>query len=87
MPEGGHRDPDLLVLGRAIRRLREQRGMSADELAGAIAIPRQRIDALERGRLDPTYELLLELAEGLGVQASAVVSLAERLKRSGELGG
>jgi transcriptional regulator with XRE-family HTH domain len=84
LPEGGHRDPDLLLLGRALRRLREQRRVSVDELAGAIDIPRQRIDALESGRLDPTYELLLALADGLGVRASALVILAERLKQSGE---
>lgn len=62
--------------------MREQRGMSAGELAGAIDIPRQRIDALETGQLDPTYELLLAVAEGLGTQPSALVALAEQLKES-----
>lgn len=80
MPESGHRDADLLVLGRAVRRMREQRGMSADELAGATSMGRERVDALETGRLDPTYELLLALAEGLGTQPSALVILAEQLK-------
>jgi transcriptional regulator with XRE-family HTH domain len=58
--------------------------MSADELAGAIDIRRQRIDALETGQLDPTYELLLAVAEGLGIEPSALVTLAERLKESNE---
>lgn len=80
LPESGHRDADLLVLGRAVRRMREQRGMSADELAGATSMGRERVDALETGRLDPTYELLLALAEGLGTQPSALVILAEQLK-------
>lgn len=84
MPDSGHRDVDLLVLGRAVRRMRERRGMSADELAGAIDIGRQRIDALETGHLDPTYELLLAVAEGLGIEPSALVTLAERLKESNE---
>lgn len=60
--------------------------MSADELAGAIDIRRQRIDALETGHLDPTYELLLAIADGLGIEPSAVVTLAERLKESNEPG-
>jgi transcriptional regulator with XRE-family HTH domain len=64
--------------------MREQRGMSADELAGATGIGRARLDALESGRLDPTYELLLALAEGLGIQPSALVTLAEQLKRTNE---
>jgi transcriptional regulator with XRE-family HTH domain len=84
LPGSGHRDADLLVLGRALRRMREQRGTSADELAGATSIDRERIDALESGRLDPTYELLLALAEGLGVQPSALVIFAEQLKRTNE---
>lgn len=84
MPESRHRDADLLVLGRAVRRMREQQSMSADELADAIEIRRQRIDALETGHLDPTYELLLAVAEGLGVQPSALVTLAEQLGESNE---
>jgi transcriptional regulator with XRE-family HTH domain len=64
--------------------MREQRDMSADELAAAAGMSRQRIDALETGHLDPTYELLLALAEGLGIQPSALVTLAEQLKESNE---
>lgn len=84
MLESGHGDADLLLLGRAVRHMREQRNMSADELANAIHIGRQRIEALEKGRLDPTYELLLAVAEGLGTQPSALVTLAEELKESDE---
>jgi transcriptional regulator with XRE-family HTH domain len=84
LPASEHRDVDLLVLGRAVRRMREQRGMSADELAGATSIGRERVDALETGRLDPTYELLLTLAEGLDMQPSALMILAEQLKRTNE---
>lgn len=84
MPASEHRNPDLLVLGQAVRQMREQRGMSADELAGAAGIGRERIDALETGRLDPTYELVLALAEGLDIQPSALMILAEQLKRTNE---
>lgn len=84
LPASEHRDADLLILGRAVRRMREQRGLSADELAVAASIRRERVDALETGHLDPTYELLLELAEGLGIQPSALVILAEQIKRTNE---
>lgn len=84
MSESGHRDANLFPLGRAVRRMREQRGMNADELAEAIDMPRQRIDALETGQLNPTYELLLAVADGLGTQPSALVTLAERLSESNE---
>lgn len=58
--------------------------MGTDELARATGLSRQRIDALETGQLDPTYELLLALAEGLGVQPSALVLLSEQLKAAEE---
>jgi transcriptional regulator with XRE-family HTH domain len=76
------KDPNLLVLGRAVQLIREQRGMSADELAEASGVLREHLDALEAGQLDPTYELLLEIADGLGTQPSALVILAEQLDSS-----
>jgi transcriptional regulator with XRE-family HTH domain len=64
--------------------MREQLGMSAEELADATGMSRQRIYALETGHLDPTYELLLALARGLNTQVSTLATLAEQLKESGE---
>lgn len=84
MPESRHEDKELLALGRAVRRIREQQGMSTRELAGAIGIRRERIEALETGRVDPTFELLLAVAAGLGTQPSALVTDAERLKGADE---
>jgi transcriptional regulator with XRE-family HTH domain len=80
LPERGHKDTDLLALGQALRRMREQRDMSPDELAAAAGMHRRRIDALETGRLNPTYEMLLALASGLDIQPSELVTLAEHLK-------
>jgi transcriptional regulator with XRE-family HTH domain len=77
-----YKEPNLLILGRAVKLMRKQRGMSADELADASGVLRERIGALEAGQLDPTYELLLEIADGLGTQPSALVILAERLDAS-----
>jgi transcriptional regulator with XRE-family HTH domain len=80
--QSSYKEPNLLALGRAVKLMREQRNMSADELAASSGILRERIDALEAGRLDPTYELLLEIADGLGTKPSALVTLAERLRAS-----
>jgi transcriptional regulator with XRE-family HTH domain len=84
LPDSGHRSTELSLLGRAVRQTREQRGMSPDRLADASGMTRQRIDAIETGRLDPSYDLLLALAEGLRAQPSALVALAEQLKGSSE---
>jgi DNA-binding XRE family transcriptional regulator len=43
----------LLALGRAIRQLREERGMTAAELACASGIRRQELEAIEAGRPRP----------------------------------
>lgn len=59
--------------------MREQRGMSADALADAVGQTRQRIDAFEAGRVDPTYDMLVALAAALRTQPSAIVALAEEL--------
>ncbi len=82
VPDSGHRPVDLASLGRAVRRMREQRGVSAEELAAATGMARQRIDALETGRLDPTYELLVALTEALQTRPSALVGLAEQLSEA-----
>jgi DNA-binding XRE family transcriptional regulator len=68
LPDSGHQCADLVLLGRAVRQMREQRYMSPDELADTTGTSRQRIDAIETGRLDPSYALLLALTEGLRTQ-------------------
>jgi transcriptional regulator with XRE-family HTH domain len=70
---------DLLLLGKAIGQIRAERGLSVGELAAAAGIEIERVQALEAGQLDPDYELLLTLAEGLGVRPSALVIRAEEL--------
>ena len=84
MAQSSYKEPNLLILGRAVKLMREQRGMSVDELANASGVLRERIGAVEAGQLDPTYELLLKIADGLGIQPSALVTLAEQLNESHE---
>lgn len=79
MATGNDKDLNLALLGRAVKLMREQRSMSIDALAEASGVLRNRLDALEAGQLDPTYELLVKIAVGLGAQPSALVILAERL--------
>jgi transcriptional regulator with XRE-family HTH domain len=74
----------LLALGRAVREIRGERGMGVAQLAAAAGVDLRHIAALEAGRLNPAYELLLALAEALGVPASELVVRAEAL--SADLG-
>ena len=74
---------ELFVLGRAIAQIRKERGVTAAGLAAAIGVHLNQIRALEAGRLDPGYELLLALADGLGVRPSTFVIRAEALAAEG----
>jgi transcriptional regulator with XRE-family HTH domain len=66
-------DPDLIALGRMVRAVREQKGMSVAELAEAAGFKRRRLVRIEAGELDPRYDGLIALADGLGVRAAAIM--------------
>jgi transcriptional regulator with XRE-family HTH domain len=83
LPRSENNDEHLRILGLAIRRVRERQGMSVDELAQASGIHRLRLQALEKGHLDPTYELLLALADGLRVQPSELILAVEEAEEEG----
>jgi transcriptional regulator with XRE-family HTH domain len=68
-------------LGHAVREQRERCRLSPSALAAAAGVDEKRIRALERGQLDPEYELLLALADALEVPAGALVIRAEELAR------
>jgi transcriptional regulator with XRE-family HTH domain len=73
------RRQNLIPLGLAIRELREQRGMEASDLAATAGVDAARLKALEDGRLDPGFQLLVRLAQGMGVRTSAFFIRAEEL--------
>jgi transcriptional regulator with XRE-family HTH domain len=75
-------DRELIALGRAIREVRAQRGMEPGALAAAAGIERKRLDAIEDGRFDPTYDVLLALADALGIEPAALVIRAGDLDKS-----
>jgi transcriptional regulator with XRE-family HTH domain len=80
LSEHQREQPDLVVFGRAIGKIRQERGLSTGELAAATGIERTRIQELEAGRLNPGYSLLILLAEGLGIRPSAFFIRAEELQ-------
>lgn len=67
------------MLGRTIRGIREHHGLNTGELAAATGLAPACITAIEDGQLDPDFELLLQLAEGMGIRPSAFFLHAEEL--------
>jgi transcriptional regulator with XRE-family HTH domain len=64
---------ELIRFGKQLRQVREQQGVSVADLAARSGINPQRIGKLEAGLLDPRYDVLLALARGMDVRASALI--------------
>lgn len=67
----------LLTLGRTVRALRLDRGLSQEQLAHASGIHRAVIGFIERGERDIGVSHLWPLADALGVDVRALFSESE----------
>jgi transcriptional regulator with XRE-family HTH domain len=69
--------PDARALGRAVRAIRLERGLSQVQLAEATGFMQAWISHVERGARNPSWENVVRLSEGLGVSVSELVRRAE----------
>lgn len=67
------------TLGRAIRRLRKERGLSQEELGHLAEIHPTWISHIESGRTNPAWGTVRRIAQVFEVRLSEIVLLAERL--------
>jgi transcriptional regulator with XRE-family HTH domain len=81
--ECGARARALCALGEAVRQERERAGFSAVALAAASGIQTSKLEALEAGRLDAEFDLLLALAQALETRPSTFFIRAEALTADG----
>ncbi|MDV3103567.1 helix-turn-helix transcriptional regulator [Thermococcus waiotapuensis] len=51
-----------------LRELREERGLTQEELAKALGVTRQTIIAIERGKYDPSLRLAFKMARFFNVR-------------------
>ncbi len=61
-------------VGRNMKRLREAKGWSQEELADQAGIHRTYVSGVERGVRNPTVTVLEKLAVALGAKMSALVN-------------
>jgi transcriptional regulator with XRE-family HTH domain len=60
-------------IGPRIAQIREDAGLSQSALARAIKTSQSAISAIEAGDRNPSYEMLRQIAEALGVSAAYLV--------------
>ena len=56
---------------------RDERGMSQADLAAAVGVSRQTINAIERDRYDPSLDLAFDLAEEFGCRIEDIFEPSE----------
>ena len=72
------------ALGARIKALRKQRGWSQEQLAERVGISTQYVSNIERGKENPTLDMLLRLAGALKVSPAEMFDFeAEGLQRKG----
>jgi len=65
------------LVGRNVKRIRQDRGLTQEELAERSGFSQQYISGLEQGRRNPTVVSIYELANALGVSHMDLVRPTE----------
>jgi len=66
------KDAALKKLGKHIKKIRNEKGISQVELANSIGKDQQSIQRLEAGNINPSYYYLCEIAEGLEISIQEI---------------
>jgi len=66
-----------IFFGAALRRLREERGLSQEELGYESGYHRTYISQLERGQKSPTIQTVFQLARALNLKPRELVKAVE----------
>jgi transcriptional regulator with XRE-family HTH domain len=69
------------MLGQELRKAREAKGWTQEELSFEAKVDRSYISMLERDKKSPTLAMLFRLCDVLGVKASTIVARVEKYRR------
>ena len=59
-------------LGRAIKRIRVERGLTQEQVSAASGLHPTYISDIERGARNPSWEAISRLADGIGVPTAEI---------------
>lgn len=68
------------ALGKAIRQLREKRGMTQEALAHAAGVTVGHLSTIERGHSNPTWATVKAISAALTMSMVELTKLAEKLE-------
>jgi len=74
------RTPGLAALGEAIRQLRQEAGLSQEQVADLAETDLSQVGGIERGVRNPSYVTLQRLAAALGTTVGVIASRADELQ-------
>jgi DNA-binding XRE family transcriptional regulator len=74
----GWRRRELGALGRAVRELRARHGLSQEQLGHRCGLHRNYVGAVERGEVNTTFRVLLQLCHGLRLPFAELIAVYER---------
>jgi len=69
------------IVSNSIKKLREEKGMTQDELAEKLNVTRQAVSNWETGKTQPDIETLTKLAEIFDVSVERIIYGSERKER------
>lgn len=76
-PSRNRQSPPLIALGKAIRQLRQEKGISQEGLALLAEVDRSYVGRVERGDNNAAVLTLAKLAKALGVSLARLMQKAK----------
>ena len=68
---------NAVIIGKILKELRNNKGLTQEELSGLATLDRTHYSKLERGLRSPTIETLFKIAAALDMQPHEVVKVIE----------
>jgi len=70
---------DLVALGRALRELRQRQGLQQEAVGFDAGLGQKYVGAVERGRVNPSFLMLVVMTRTMGVTLAELVAGYERM--------
>jgi len=76
-------DYNNALMGKIIKRLRKERGLSQDVLSGLAGIGRSHLAMIESGRKNANVDTLWRIADALNIRLSQLLQMLEEEQGKG----